>query len=55
MSAGQVADPAVAGSREPITAAQIEIPRRLPPRYDGQPLAHLSHSSYTRFVLCPES
>ena len=36
-------------------AARIQIPRRLPPRYDGQPLAHLSHSSYTRFVLCPES
>ena len=30
------------------------IPRRLPPRYDGQPLQHLSHSSYNRFVLCPE-
>ena len=35
-------------------AARIEIPRRLPSRYDGQPLQHLSHSSYTRFVLCPE-
>jgi PD-(D/E)XK nuclease superfamily len=32
----------------------IQIPRRLPPRYDGQPLQHLSHSSYSRFVLCPE-
>ena len=30
------------------------MPRRLPPRYDGQPLQHLSHSSYNRFVLCPE-
>src|SRR5947208_7881896 len=36
-------------------AARIEIPRRLPPRYDGQPLQHLSHSSVTRFWLCPES
>jgi hypothetical protein len=35
-------------------AARIQIPRRLPPRYDGQPLQHLSHSSYSRFVLCPE-
>ena len=35
-------------------AARIQIPRRLPPRYDGQPLEHLSHSSYNRFVLCPE-
>ena len=33
-------------------AARIQIPRRLPPRYDGQPLQHLSHSSYNRFVLC---
>ena len=32
-------------------AARIQIPRRLPPRYDGQPLAHLSHSSYNRFIL----
>jgi hypothetical protein len=35
-------------------AARIQVPRRLPPRYDGQPLQHLSHSSYGRFVLCPE-
>jgi hypothetical protein len=35
-------------------AARIQIPRRLPPPYDGQPLQHLSHSSYSRFVLCPE-
>jgi len=35
-------------------AARIQIPRRLPPRYDGQPLQHLSHSSYNRFALCPE-
>jgi hypothetical protein len=33
-------------------AARIQVPRRLPPRYDGQPLHHLSHSSYNRFVLC---
>jgi hypothetical protein len=35
-------------------AARIPVPRRLPPRYDGQPLRHLSPSSYRRFVLCPE-
>src|ERR1035437_11105498 len=35
-------------------AARIQVQRRLPPRYDGQPLQHLSHSSYSRFVLCPE-
>jgi hypothetical protein len=35
-------------------AARIQIPRRLPVRYDGQPLQHLSHSSYNRFILCPE-
>ena len=35
-------------------AARIQIPRRLPVRYDGQPLRHLSHSSYTKFLLCPD-
>ena len=29
-------------------------PAPAPVRYDGQPLRHLSHSSYTRFLLCPE-
>jgi hypothetical protein len=48
-----------AGTAAPIPtaaqlAARIQIPRRLPPRHDGQPLQHLSHSSYNRFVLCPE-
>ena len=59
MSDAQLADPVLAGSAAGLTAAQlaarIEIPRRLPPRYDGQPLLHLSHSSVTRFWLCPES
>jgi len=57
MSTPQLADTALAGSAATAAqlAARIEIPRRLPPRYDGQPLQHLSHSSYTRFVLCPES
>jgi PD-(D/E)XK nuclease superfamily len=35
-------------------AARIQIPRRLPVRYDGQPMRHLSNSSYTKFLLCPE-
>ena len=35
-------------------AARIHVPRRLPIRYDGQPMRHLSNSSYTRFLLCPE-
>jgi hypothetical protein len=35
-------------------AARIQVPRRLPVRYDGQPMRHLSNSSYTRFLLCPE-
>jgi PD-(D/E)XK nuclease superfamily len=51
-----------AGSREPAgaalsaaeLAARIQVPRRLPPRYDGQLLAHLSHSSCSRFAICPE-
>jgi len=36
-------------------AARIPIPTRLPPRYDGQPLRHLSNSSYTLFLACPEA
>jgi hypothetical protein len=60
MSAPQVAEPAPAAGSAALTAAQlaarIEIPRRLPPRLsDGQPLQHLSHSSYARWALCPES
>src|SRR5215207_10050262 len=35
-------------------AARIQIPRRLPVRYDGEPLRHLSHSSYAKFLLCPD-
>jgi hypothetical protein len=35
-------------------AALIDVPRRLPLRYDGQPIRHLSNSSYTRFLLCPD-
>jgi PD-(D/E)XK nuclease superfamily len=35
-------------------AARIPVPTRLPVRYDGQPMRHLSNSSYTKFLLCPE-
>ena len=48
------AEPAATAPSAAQLAARIQIPRRLPPRYDGQPLQHLSHSSYNRFVLCPE-
>ena len=48
------AQPAATAPSAAQLAARIQIPRRLPPRYDGQPLQHLSHSSYNRFVLCPE-
>ena len=62
MMSPQRLTPAAAGSAGPAApipsaarlAARIQIPRRLPPPYDGQPLEHLSHSSYNRFVLCPE-
>lgn len=35
-------------------AGRIQIPRQLPPRYDGEPLRHLSNSSYMKFLACPE-
>ena len=58
MSTPQVAELASTAGSAALSASdlatRIEIPRRLPPRYDGQPLQHLSHSSYTRWVLCPE-
>ena len=49
---------AAASAHDPPTAAdlaaRIHVPRRLPVRYDGQPMRYLSNSSYTRFLLCPE-
>ena len=36
-------------------AARIEVPSRLPPRHDGQPIGHLSNSSYTLFLACPDA
>ena len=55
---GAVVDAPAPTTRGPAAAAalaaRIQIPRRLPVRYDGQPMRHLSNSSYTRFLLCPE-
>jgi hypothetical protein len=46
--------PAAAPSAAAELASRIRVPRRLPLRYDGEPMRHLSHSSYSRFLLCPE-
>src|SRR3954449_7887531 len=48
------AQPLAAPDSAAAMAARIGVPRRLPARHDGQPLRHLSPSSYTRFLLCPE-
>jgi hypothetical protein len=52
VSAAGVGAPAAGPPSAAELAARIQVPRRLPPRYDDQPLEHLSHSSYSRFVLC---
>src|SRR3954454_24296960 len=52
-----LAAPGAPSARPPTgaeLAARIQIPRRLPVRSDGQPLRHLSHSSYAKFLLCPD-
>jgi hypothetical protein len=36
-------------------AARIHVPRRLPIRYDGQPMRHLSNSSYTSSCSAPRT
>ena len=37
-------------------AARIPLPRRLPPRrHDGEPIRHLSHSSYSLWLVCKEA
>ena len=54
ITAAGVGEPAAGPPSAAELAARIQVPRRLPPRYDGQPLQHLSHSSYSRFALCPE-
>jgi hypothetical protein len=36
-------------------AARIPVPTRLPDRYDGEPLRHLSASSYSLWLSCPDA
>ncbi len=36
-------------------ATRIPVPISLPVRYDGERLKHLSHSSYSLFLSCPEA
>src|SRR5947199_7212446 len=56
-----MSDLMVAGAAEPARAsaaelaAHIPVPKRLPERYDGEPLQHLSPSSYALWVSCPEA
>ena len=58
-----MSDPTLAGAEPsaPATitaadlAARIPVPTRLPKRYDGEPLRHLSPSSYSLWVSCPEA
>jgi len=55
-----MSDLVLAGAEDaPTTAAElaarIPVPRRLPERYDGEPLRHLSPSSYALWVSCPEA
>ena len=46
--------PAAGATSAAALAARIEVPRQLPPRHDGQPIGHLSNSSYTLFLACPD-
>ena len=36
-------------------AGRIPVPLRLPTRHDGQPIRHLSPSSYGLWVMCREA
>ena len=48
--------PAAGATSAAALASRIEIPRRLPPRSDdGEPIRHLSHSSYALWVTCKEA
>ena len=53
LAGAEQAAPAPATAAE--LAARIPVPQRLPERYDGEPLRHLSPSSYSLWVSCPES
>src|SRR6478609_10183326 len=54
VAAPPAAPPALPALTGAELVARIHIPRRLPVRYDGQRLQHLSHSSYSKFLLCPD-
>src|SRR4051812_4725230 len=54
LTAGAAPAPAPTPVPAAELAARIAVPRSLPIRYDGEPLRHLSPSSYSRFLLCPE-
>ena len=47
------APPSPDGSR--TRPAPVLAPTQLPVRYDGRPITHLSHSSHTLWVMCPEA
>ena len=48
--------PAEGAAAAAALASRIEIPRRLPPRSDdGEPIRHLSHSSYALWVTCKDA
>ena len=54
LAPARAAAPATGATSAAGLAARIEVPRRLPVRYDGQPISHLSNSSYTLFLACPD-
>ncbi|MGN6171308.1 MAG: hypothetical protein ACTHQQ_24545, partial [Solirubrobacteraceae bacterium] len=47
--------PAPVATKATELAARIDVPARLPERFDGEPLRHLSPSSYSLWVACPEA
>lgn len=58
MSSQAIAGAAAAVPATPTAgglAARIPIPARLPDRYDGEPLRHLSASSYALWLSCPDA
>jgi PD-(D/E)XK nuclease superfamily len=54
-AAGADRSPSAAAPTAADLAARIPLPVRLPDRYDGEPLRHLSPSSYSLWVSCPEA
>ncbi len=47
--------PAAGAPAAAVLAARIPVPHQLPVRCDGQRLKHLSNSSYTLWMACPEA